>query len=97
MLPIRTQTPVVPVLIEGAFEALRRGSMLLKRGPMKVTFLEPIPADSFSDKDRALYAETVRKSLVEASQKPIHETKVAKEDKNQRALRGAASRFFGVF
>ena len=97
VLPIRTRTPVVPVLIEGAFEALRRGSVLLKRGPMKVTFLEPIPADAFSDRDRALYAETVRQSLVGACQKPIHETKVAKEDKNERALRGAASRFFGVF
>ena len=46
VLPIRTKTPVVPVLIEGTFEALPRGSVFLKRCPVKVTFLDPIPARS---------------------------------------------------
>jgi 1-acyl-sn-glycerol-3-phosphate acyltransferase len=64
VLPIRTQTPVVPVLIEGAFQALRRGSMLLNRGPMNVTFLKPIAVESFTDKDRAVCAEKVRQSLI---------------------------------
>lgn len=64
ILPIRAQTPVVPVLIEGTYQALRRGSVLLKRCPLKLTFLDPVPADSFSDKDRALYAEKVRQSLM---------------------------------
>jgi 1-acyl-sn-glycerol-3-phosphate acyltransferase len=64
VLPIRTQTPVVPVLIEGAFQALRRGSMLLNRGPMNVTFHVPITVGSFTDKDRAVCAEKVRQSLI---------------------------------
>ncbi len=68
VLPIRTRTPVVPVLIEGAFEALQRGSVLLKRCPVKITFLDPVPADFLSDKDRALYAERVRETLIESSQ-----------------------------
>ena len=64
VLPIRAKVSVVPVLIEGTFQALRRGSMLLKPAPTRVTFLDPIPADSFSDKDRASYAEKVRRSLI---------------------------------
>jgi 1-acyl-sn-glycerol-3-phosphate acyltransferase len=68
VLPIRTRTPVVPVLIEGTFEALRSGSILLKHYPVKVTFLDPVSADCFSDKDRVLYAEKVRRRLIEASQ-----------------------------
>jgi 1-acyl-sn-glycerol-3-phosphate acyltransferase len=68
VLPIRTRTPVAPVLIEGAFEALQSGSVLLKRCPVKITFLDPVPADFLADKDRALYAERVRQSLIGASQ-----------------------------
>jgi len=71
VLPIRTRTPVVPVLIEGTFQALRRGSVLLKNHPVKVTFLDPVSADCFSDKDRALYAEKVRRRLIESSQNPM--------------------------
>src|SRR5262245_55930463 len=68
VLPIRTRTPVAPVLIEGAFQALRSGSILLKPYPVKVTFLDPVSPDCFSDKDRALYAEKVRRRLIESSQ-----------------------------
>jgi 1-acyl-sn-glycerol-3-phosphate acyltransferase len=71
VLPIRTRTPVVPVLIEGTFEALQSGSILLKHHPVKVTFLDPVSADCFSDKDRALYAETVRGRLIASSQNPM--------------------------
>jgi len=71
VLPIRTRTPVVPVLIEGTFQALRSGSVLLKHHPVKVTFLDPVSPDCFSDKDRALYAEKVRWRLVESSQNPM--------------------------
>lgn len=77
VLPIRTRTPVVPVLIEGTFEALPRGSILLRPCPMKVTFLEPIPADSFCDKDRALYAESVRQSLIRRGQHQTLRVKIA--------------------
>ena len=70
VLPIRTRTAVVPIRIEGTFESLRRGSMLLRRFPTRVTFLDPIPADSFSEKDRALYAEKVRRSLIGSDDEP---------------------------
>jgi 1-acyl-sn-glycerol-3-phosphate acyltransferase len=94
VLPIRAHAPVVPVLIEGAFESLPRGSLLLKRYPMKVTFLEPVPPDTFSDKDRTLYAETVRQRLISAHQEPAQPTNVVNKEERPRALRGVFSRFF---
>jgi 1-acyl-sn-glycerol-3-phosphate acyltransferase len=75
VLPIRTRTPVVPVLIEGTFQALPRGSILLKPHPIKVTFLDPVSAECFSDKDRGLYAEKVRQRLIEASRKRVEPQK----------------------
>jgi len=77
VLPIRMQTPVVPVLIEGTFEALPAGSVMLRRYPLKMTFLEPIPADTLSDKDRAWYAEKVRQSLIHCGQNRMPAAKVS--------------------
>src|SRR5262245_54773342 len=71
VLPIRTRTPVVQVLIDGTFQAMSSGGVLLKDHPVKVTFLDPVSPDCFSDKDRALYEEKVRWSLVESSQNPM--------------------------
>jgi 1-acyl-sn-glycerol-3-phosphate acyltransferase len=71
VLPIRTRIPVVPVLIEGTFQALRSGSVLLRHHPVKVTFLDPVSPGCFSDKDRASYAEEVRRRLIESSENRI--------------------------
>jgi 1-acyl-sn-glycerol-3-phosphate acyltransferase len=70
VLSIRTDTPVVPVLIEGTFQALPKGSVFLKRCPIKITFLDPISPGLLADKDRALYAEKVRQSLIRPGHKP---------------------------
>ena len=63
VLPIRSRIPVVPVLIEGTFQALKRGSILLNPVPLRLTFYDPIPADSFEVRDRDMYAEKVRQVL----------------------------------
>jgi 1-acyl-sn-glycerol-3-phosphate acyltransferase len=63
ILPIRSRTPVVPVLIEGTFAALKRGSILLRPLPLKMTFYDPIPPHSFGVRDRKSYAEKVRQAL----------------------------------
>ena len=64
ILPIRSRIPVVPVLIEGTFHALRRGSILVNPVPLKLTFYDPIPTDPFDVRDRGLYAEKVRRTLL---------------------------------
>ncbi|HXV84061.1 MAG TPA: lysophospholipid acyltransferase family protein [Candidatus Binatia bacterium] len=90
VLPIRTRTPVVPVLIEGTFEALPRGSVLLKCYPVKVTFLNPVSADCFSDKERALYAEKIQQRLVESGRNSV-EVDQKQSDAKQREFTNASS------
>jgi 1-acyl-sn-glycerol-3-phosphate acyltransferase len=63
ILPIRSRIPVVSVLIEGTFQALKRGSILLNPVPLKLTFYDPISADSFGVRDRGIYADRVRQIL----------------------------------
>lgn len=63
ILPIRSGVPVVPVRIDGTFEALKRGSVLLNPLPLKITFHSPIPVGSFTDRDRWLYAKKVQEVL----------------------------------
>jgi len=63
ILPTRSRVPVVPVLIEGTFQGLKRGSILLNPVPLKMTFYDPIPADSFEVWDRNLFAEKVHQLL----------------------------------
>ena len=63
ILPIRSGIPVVPVRIEGTFDALRRGSIFLNPVPLKITFYDPVPAGSFKDHDRWRYAKKVREAL----------------------------------
>lgn len=64
ILPIRSGVPVVPVRIDGTFEALKRGSVLLNPVPLKITFHPPIPGGSFTDRGRWLYAKKVQEVLV---------------------------------
>lgn len=63
VLPIRSRAPVVPVLIEGTFQALRRGSILLNPVPLKMTFYDPIQTDSFEVRDRQILADKLRQIL----------------------------------
>ena len=63
ILPLRSRVPVVPVFIEGTFQGLRRGSILLNPVPLKMTFCDPIPPDSFEIWDRNALAEKVRQIL----------------------------------
>ncbi len=63
ILPIRSRIPIVPVLIEGTFQALKQGSILLNPVPLKMTFCDPIPAGSFELRDRDIFAEKVRQIL----------------------------------
>ncbi len=64
VLPIRSRTPVVPVLLEGTFRALKRGSILLNPVPLRMTFYDPVPPVSLDDRDRSVYAENIRQSLL---------------------------------
>ena len=64
ILPIRAGIAVVPVRVEGTFEALKRGSILLNPVPLKLTFYDSIAPGDFNDRDRWLYAKKVREVLI---------------------------------
>lgn len=66
VLPTRAGVPVVPVLIEGAFTALRRGRVLIRPVGLRLTFLEPV-VDEAQDLDRSVYAARIRDALRDAS------------------------------
>jgi long-chain acyl-CoA synthetase len=54
LLAIETGVPVVPTLIEGAFEALPKGRLLPKRTKIRVTFGEPVKVEMLVADRKAL-------------------------------------------
>jgi len=65
-LALRTQTPILPIAIEGTSNALpKRGFVLQGHHPIRIRVLDPIPPESFAhlsakelaEQTRALYAE----------------------------------------
>ncbi len=71
ILAIKNNIPVIPVLIEGTFEALPRGAKMLKPSKVKVTFGRPVyPSDvDFSRKPVTIdeyqyFANRVREEII---------------------------------
>lgn len=60
VLAITAGVPVVPMVIHGSIERMRRGSWQIQSGTIEVTFLEPIPTAAYSYDDRAELVELVR-------------------------------------
>ena len=66
VLAIDAGAPIVPVLIHGAREVIRRGSMMVHPGRIDVHLLEPVSVEGFSYDDRDMLAEKVRARIAEA-------------------------------
>ena len=66
VLAIDAGAPIVPVLIHGAREVIRRGSMMVHPGRIDVHLLEPVSVEGFSYDDRDKLAENVRARIAEA-------------------------------
>jgi 1-acyl-sn-glycerol-3-phosphate acyltransferase len=70
-MAVNAGVPVVPVSIDGAFEAMPPGSLRLKRVPVRVVIHDPIPTTGLTDDDvgdlaeraRAIVASDVRAGL----------------------------------
>jgi 1-acyl-sn-glycerol-3-phosphate acyltransferase len=56
IMAITAQAPIVPVAIEGARSAMRKGSLLIWPTTIQVTFLPPVPTTgwTFEDRDKAI-------------------------------------------
>lgn len=63
VLAITAGVPVVPMVIYGTIERMRRGSWQIRPGTIEVTFLEPIPTAQLSYDDRGELVELVRSRM----------------------------------
>lgn len=66
VLAIDAGAPIVPVLIYGAREVVRRGSILVHPTKVHVHLLEPVAVDGFDYEDRDALAEKVRSRIAQA-------------------------------
>ena len=66
VLAINAGAPVVPVLIYGTREVIRRGSMLVHPETIHVHLLEPVSVEGYDYDDRDVLADRVRLRIAEA-------------------------------
>jgi 1-acyl-sn-glycerol-3-phosphate acyltransferase len=65
-LALRTGKPLLPIVIEGTSNALpKRGFVLRGHHPIRVTVLDPIPVERFTDLDAKALTEQTRQLYVE--------------------------------
>jgi 1-acyl-sn-glycerol-3-phosphate acyltransferase len=66
VLAIDAGAPIVPVLVHGTREVIRKGSILLHPGRVDVHLLEPVSVEGYSYDDRDELAEKIRSRIAEA-------------------------------
>lgn len=59
-LALEAQAPIVPVVIRGTFEIMPKGKFFVRRGTVRVTFLQPVPTAALGLKDLDALRDTVR-------------------------------------
>lgn len=63
-LALRNRLPILPIVIAGTANALpKRGFVLRGRHPLRLTVLDPIPYESFAERDAVELAEEVRQLI----------------------------------
>ncbi len=62
-LAIQTGAPIVPVSISGTFELMPRGKWLIKRGPVRIVFHEPISVGGYTQEAMPELMERVRTAV----------------------------------
>ena len=63
IMAIQAQAPVVPVAVSGSRAALKRGSMVIRSGTIRVEFAPPIPTTGMTFADRSDLVNNVRESI----------------------------------
>ncbi|HUR91410.1 MAG TPA: lysophospholipid acyltransferase family protein [Gemmatimonadaceae bacterium] len=63
VLAITAGVPIVPMVIHGTIERMRRDSWQINPGTIEVTFLEPIPTAGYSYEDRGALVDLVRSRM----------------------------------
>jgi 1-acyl-sn-glycerol-3-phosphate acyltransferase len=71
VLAIAAGVPVIPVLCEGTFAALPKGSMTPRRGTVTLRIGDPIPTTGLSYEDRNPLSQSARAQLVAMGAEPV--------------------------
>ena len=64
IMAINAQVPIVPAIISGAREAMRKGSRVIQPVTMTIEFLSPIPTTGLTIADREPLSDQVRAAMV---------------------------------
>lgn len=92
VLAIDAGAPIVPVLIYGAREVIKRGSILIHPGKIHVHLLEPVSVEGMNYEDRDHLANECRRRIAEALESeygiktPPQKTSVAQADQPQTKI-----------
>lgn len=65
-LAFEAQAPIVPVVIRGTFGIMPKGKFFVRRGAVRVTFLEPVETAGLDPKDLDALRNTVRAKIAAA-------------------------------
>lgn len=69
VLAIASGAPVIPVLVYGTREIMKKGSFVVRSGTVHVHFLEPVPTAGYSYDDRTQLMEIVWGRMADAMQR----------------------------
>jgi 1-acyl-sn-glycerol-3-phosphate acyltransferase len=65
-LALESGAPIVPVTIHGTYELMPRGRWFVRKGPVRITFHEPIPVSGFTPESMPELIEKVRTAVISA-------------------------------
>jgi 1-acyl-sn-glycerol-3-phosphate acyltransferase len=65
-LAVECGAPIVPVTIRGTFELMPRGKWLVRKGPVQITFHEPVPVTGCTRETLAELIEKVESAVSSA-------------------------------
>ena len=65
-LALQTGLPIMPVITTGAHLAWDKGTLKLRRTPIRIEFLDPIPTEDWEPDDLDAHIETIQKAMVGA-------------------------------
>jgi len=65
-LALECGAPIVPVTIRGTFELMPRGKWLVRKGPVRITFHEPVPVTGCTGETMAELIEKVKVAISSA-------------------------------
>lgn len=64
VLATQGKIPIVPLVISGSLHIMAKQNMRLRKGKIKVEFLDPIVTDNMSYEDRNILMEKVRQNII---------------------------------